>query len=174
MSSIDAVVFGRIKRLVIERTLHHYYDNKDDQLSDRLHRRFAATGLSPEAYLRLLESGGSEEWGHLESEITINETFFFRFAEQFDALRDVILPGLVEARAAVRRLRIWSAGCSTGAEPYSVAILLHRLLGPALRDWSVSILGTDIDEAALATARQGEYTDWALRSLSQPAKVATG
>ncbi|MCQ8278719.1 protein-glutamate methyltransferase [Acetobacteraceae bacterium KSS8] len=166
MSSIDASVFGRIKRLVIERTLHHYYDNKDDQLHDRLRRRLAATGLDPESYLHRLESGDAAEWGRLESEITINETFFFRFAEQFGALRDTILPSLVQARSATRRLRIWSAGCSTGAEPYSVAILLHRLLGPALRDWSVSILGTDIDEAAVATARAGEFTDWALRTLS--------
>ncbi len=64
-----------------------------------------------------------------------------------------------------RRLRVWSAGCSTGAEPYSIAILLHELLGTVLPEWRVSILATDISTAALETARAGIYGRWALRTL---------
>lgn len=165
----ETAIFARIKALVIGRTLHHYYEDKDALLLERVQRRMAATGLDQAAYLTVLERDDAAEWIALESEITIGETFFFRFAEQFDALSATILPALIAARAGTRRLRIWSAGCSTGAEPYSVAILLHRLLGPALRDWSISIVGSDISEAALQAARLGEFGDWALRSLSPEA-----
>ncbi len=71
----------------------------------------------------------------------------------------------MEARRQERSLRIWSAGCSTGAEPYSLAILVREILGEALPDWRVSILGTDISTEALATARAAEYGRWALRTM---------
>ncbi len=160
--------FAAIKALVIERTLHHYYENKEALLRERVLRRMAACGVDAGGYLALLlgAPGSEAEWSALEDQVTVGETFFFRFAEQFAALDRTILPTLIRDRAGSRTLRIWSAGCSTGAEPYSVAILLHRLLGERLADWSISILGTDISEAALAAARAAEYGDWALRSLS--------
>ena len=161
--------FAAIKALVIERTLHHYYEDKEALLRERVLRRMAACGVDAGGYLALLlgAPGAQAEWSALEDQITVGETFFFRFAEQFAALDRTILPTLIRDRADSRTLRIWSAGCSTGAEPYSVAILLHRLLGERLADWSISILGTDISEAALAAARAAEYGDWALRSLSE-------
>lgn len=159
--------FPALKARVIARTGHNYYEDKDDLLYDRLRKRMRIRGLGDcAAYLALLEgAAGREEWAALEAEITIGETFFFRYAEQFAALRGTILPELIEARAETRRLRIWSAGCSTGAEPYSIAILIHDLLGEALTDWSVTILGTDLSAAALATARAAEFGPWALRTL---------
>ena len=161
--------FAAIKALVIRRTLHHYYDDKEPLLRERVLRRMATLGLDAHRYLALLQGapGSDAEWSALEDEITVGETFFFRFAEQFAALSHTILPTLIRDRAERRTLRIWSAGCSTGAEPYSVAILLHRLLGDRLPDWSISILGTDISEAALSAARTAEYGDWALRSLPE-------
>ena len=163
-----APAFAAIKALVIRRTLHHYYENKEPLLRERVLRRMAVLGIDADAYLALLQDGrnADAEWSALEDEITVGETFFFRFAEQFAALERTILPALIRDRGDQRSLRIWSAGCSTGAEPYSVAILLHRLLGDRLADWSVSILGTDISAAALDAARAAEYGDWALRSLS--------
>ena len=161
--------FVALKSLVVERTGHHYYADKDDRLGDRIARRMAATGIGTAAgYLRRLrEAGlGDREWRLLESELTIKETFFFRFAEQFAALRTTILPRLIESRGSRRRLRIWSAGCSTGAEPYSLAIVLSDVLGPALSEWQISILGTDIDERALATAREAVYGHWSLRTMA--------
>ncbi|GJE29594.1 CheR family methyltransferase [Methylobacterium organophilum] len=159
--------FPALKARIIAQTGHHYYADKDDLLFDRLARRFRACGVpDSEAYLaRLSGPEGAGEWSALEAEITIGETFFFRYAEQFEALRSTILPGLIAARKGQKTLRIWSAGCSTGAEPYSVAILVHELLGLALPDWRVTILGTDLSAAALATARLGEYGRWALRTL---------
>ncbi|KQP58901.1 CheR family methyltransferase [Methylobacterium sp. Leaf112] len=160
--------FPALKARIIARTGHHYYADKDDLLLDRLRKRFKANGLPDcAAYAALLNDRalGEAEWAALEAEITIGETFFFRYAEQFAALRGTILPGLIAARAHERSLKIWSAGCSTGAEPYSLAILLHELLGPALPDWRIAITGTDISTAALATARAGLYGRWALRTL---------
>ncbi|WP_052402089.1 CheR family methyltransferase [Muricoccus aerilatus] len=157
--------FPALKRLVIARTGHAYYEDKDGALWERLRRRIRATGTGDSAgYLALLEADEGE-WAVLESEVTIGETFFFRDAAQFEALREVILPGLIRRRAAERRLRIWSAGCSTGAEAYSVSILLRRLLGPAYPQWAIGILGTDISEAALEAARAARFSPWALRGM---------
>ncbi|MGV7029407.1 CheR family methyltransferase [Methylobacterium symbioticum] len=156
--------YAALKAQIIARTGHHYYADKDDLLADRLRRRFRARGVPDAGAYALLLAAEPVEWRALEAEITIGETFFFRYAEQFAALRATILPDLIAARAAEQTLRIWSAGCSTGAEPYSVAILAHELIGPALPAWQVTILGTDISAAALATARAAEYGRWALRT----------
>ncbi|MGU3663789.1 CheR family methyltransferase [Methylobacterium sp. A49B] len=160
--------YAALKARIIARTGHHYYADKDELLIERLHRRFRAAAIPDcAAYAALLSDGdaGEAEWARLEAEITVGETFFFRYAEQFEALRGTILPALVAARDSERTLRIWSAGCSTGAEPYSLAILVREILGDALPDWRVTILGTDISTEALATARAAEYGRWALRTM---------
>ena len=160
--------YAALKARIIARTGHHYYADKDDLLIERLRRRFReAAAADCAAYAALLSDGarGEAEWARLEAEITVGETFFFRYAEQFQALRERILPELIAARVSERTLRIWSAGCSTGAEPYSLSILVQELLGDALPDWRISILGTDISAEALATARAAEYGRWALRTM---------
>lgn len=86
-----------------------------------------------------------------------NETSFFRDRAPFDALRETVLPGLLEARGGSRRLRVWSAACSTGQEPYSLAMLLDDM-APALAGWQVSILATDISGAAVERAGAGLYS----------------
>jgi chemotaxis protein methyltransferase CheR len=161
--------YERLKALVILRTGHHYYQDKDDLLWERLRRRWRSLGLPGAAdYLALLADPqrGEAEWSALEAEITIGETFFFRYAEQFVALRDHILPNLIARSHATRRLRLWSAGCANGAEPYSLGILLREKLGDALPDWRIHLIGTDINEAVLETARRAEFGHWALRTLT--------
>ncbi len=106
-----------------------------------------ACGLADGAGNLALLDRSESEWAALEAENTIGETFFFRYAEQFAALRETILPERIAARADERRLRIWSAGCSTGAETYSLAILLRELLGERLPDWRIGLTGTDINHA---------------------------
>jgi chemotaxis protein methyltransferase CheR len=101
--------------------------------------------------------------------VTINETHFFRNRPQMQALENEILPELIRSRGDSRRLRIWSAACSSGEEPYSIAILLDRLL----RDkpgWDVLIHGTDIDHQALAKAHEGMYGNWSFREVPQDVK----
>lgn len=87
--------------------------------------------------------------------LTTNETSWFRDREPFKALADTVVPDLVQARATSRRLRVWSAACSSGQEPYSLAIELQRTLPPG---WSYEILGTDISTEMLDRARKGEYS----------------
>ncbi|MET0338740.1 MAG: CheR family methyltransferase [Caulobacter sp.] len=159
--------FRELKRRIIERTGHFYYDDKDDLLWERIRRRMTAV-RAPDAaaYKERLDGiDGEREWAALEAEITVGETFFFRYAEQFTALRETILPELLERRRESKRLRIWSAGCANGSEPYSVAILLSQMLGEALPDWRISILGTDINQPSLDSAKAGVFGRWALRAL---------
>ncbi|TAJ19230.1 MAG: chemotaxis protein CheR [Rugosibacter sp.] len=100
----------------------------------------------------------------LASHLTVGETYFFREKMSFEALEQHILPELIRARAhAGRRLRIWSAGCCTGEEPYSVAMLLDRLI-PDQKDWNITLLATDINPAFLRKAAEGVYGEWSFRS----------
>lgn len=99
----------------------------------------------------------------LASHLTVGETFFFRDRESFRVLEEQVLPEVISARQeSGKRLRIWSAGCCTGEEPYSIAILLSRLL-PDLKDWNITILGTDINIEFLKKASDGLYTEWSFR-----------
>ena len=98
--------------------------------------------------------------------LTIPETYFFRNTPQIEALERHILPDLIARRRAVRSLRIWSAGCASGEEPYTVAILLRRLLSSDFDAWNILILGTDINRSLLQKARRGLYTAWSLRDTS--------
>jgi chemotaxis protein methyltransferase CheR len=97
-------------------------------------------------------------------ELTVGETHFFRNRPQFRALEQEILPGLIAARSESRRLRIWSAGCSSGEEAYSIAILLRRLI-PDLDDWNVTILATDINRGAIERGQRGVYGAWSFREV---------
>jgi chemotaxis protein methyltransferase CheR len=99
----------------------------------------------------------------LASHLTVGETYFFREKKAFEILEQSILPGLIDARRKTgRRLRFWCAGCSTGEEPYSLAILLDKLI-PDLKDWNITILATDINTGALRKADEGMYSDWSFR-----------
>jgi len=99
----------------------------------------------------------------LARHLSVGETYFFRDPALFAALERDVLPSLIAARAAARRLRIWSAGSCSGEEAYSVAIVLDRLI-PDLDRWNVTILGTDINPAFLAKARKAIYRDWSFRA----------
>ena len=99
----------------------------------------------------------------LASHLTIGETYFFRERQTLDALAEHILPALIRRRRGHdQRLRLWSAACSTGEEPYSLAILVRRLL-PDWADWHVKILATDINERFLRKAAAGVYGEWSFR-----------
>ncbi len=98
-------------------------------------------------------------------ELMIKESYFFRDASTVESLREHILPELIEAASASRVLRVWSAGCSTGEEIYTISILLHEML-PELHTWQVVLVGTDIDEGALAQAKLGRYKEWSLRATT--------
>lgn len=92
------------------------------------------------------------------------ETYFFRDKGQFDLLRLRLLPELIERRHKTKTLRLWSAGCSSGEEPYSLAILIDLLL-PKRDDWKIFILGSDINPDLLQKAQQGHYRKWSFRMV---------
>ncbi|OSM05143.1 CheR family methyltransferase [Magnetofaba australis] len=120
-----------------------------------------------EIYLQLLlgQSDASKaEWKALSLLLTTGESYFFRDAGQMSLLRHKILPELIRKREAEKRLRIWSAGCSTGEEPYTLAMLLTLIL-PDWRSWSIHLVGTDLNESALDKARAGLYGEWSFRKV---------
>jgi len=100
----------------------------------------------------------------LAGHLTVGETYFFRDPESLEILAEQTLPALIRSRRGARqRLRIWSAGCSTGEEPYSLAILLSRIL-PDLEDWEITILATDINPRWRQKAGAGIYREWSFRN----------
>lgn len=100
----------------------------------------------------------------LVSHLTISETYFWREPQVFAALTDNILPELIRSKkTGEKSIRIWSAGCSTGEEPYSIAIALHNTI-PKISDWNISILATDINQETLEKAETGVYGPWSFRS----------
>ena len=96
------------------------------------------------------------------SHLTVGETYFFRETDSFNALERDILPELIDLRKHDKRLRIWSAGCATGEEAYSLAILLSRII-PDLKNWNILILATDVNPRSLKKAAAGVYGEWSFR-----------
>ena len=161
--------FPRLKAMVIDATGLAYYADKDSAFAERINRRLPFGRITTVAgYLAALEAqgpGGAEYQG-LINELAVGETFFFRYIEQFDALRAVAIPECIRRNQSTRLLRIWSAGCSIGPEAYTMEILLKQHFADQLEGWQVHIVGTDINGAFLEQARRGTYGDWAVRGLS--------
>lgn len=142
------------------------------RIPDDARTRFAAilrgraTGYSSlQDYLAfLLGRQAGEEWEELARVFTSGETFFFRDQGQFDLLRLRLLPELIERHRNDKILRLWSAGCASGEEAYSLAMLVDMLL-PERSGWDILILGTDIDSNAIAKARRGCYGSWSFRMV---------
>ena len=110
------------------------------------------------------EKGSSSYLEDLIAHITVGETYFFRNKPHFDALENHILPEIITKQRASKHLRIWSAGCSTGEEAYTLAILLRRLI-PDLSSYHIFILGTDINRESIKKAKQGVYRSWSFRNV---------
>jgi chemotaxis protein methyltransferase CheR len=102
----------------------------------------------------------------LTTHLTTNETYFWREPEVFEALEHSIIPELIESRQNNKKIRIWSAGCSTGEEPYSIAIALHKVV-PQIRDWNITILATDVNSRVLQRARAGVFGQRSFRNAPE-------
>jgi chemotaxis protein methyltransferase CheR len=151
--------FRKITKLVMDTAGIVLSEKKRAFIHGRLGRRLRILGLSDfTEYCRLLESpDGETERHNLINAVTTNHTNFFREPHHFDYLAKTILPALAEARGNGQgRLRIWSAGCSTGEEPYTIAMTL-RGHQPTLSGWDVKILATDLDTNVVAHAAAGAY-----------------
>ncbi len=139
---------------------------KISTLLRRVSRRMTITHThSMQDYALYLETH-PEEIGELVQAFLINVTQFFRDPEAFNFLKTEVLPKIIaRARQRDRVLRLWSAGCATGEEPYSLAMLLVDLLGSELPEWSIKIFATDLDDAAITFARRGFYTENFLKNV---------
>ncbi|HYG65481.1 MAG TPA: CheR family methyltransferase [Thermoanaerobaculia bacterium] len=131
-------------------------------------RRAQATGYSEVSqYVRALATGQLDrEWDRLIPLITIKESYFFRAPQQFEIIRQQVLPRLRRVRSGARHLRVWSAACARGEEAGTLAMLLAG--EKALEEWDWTILATDVDEEALAGARLGLYGERAVAQVPPP------
>ncbi|NJL36824.1 MAG: protein-glutamate O-methyltransferase CheR [Leptolyngbyaceae cyanobacterium SM1_4_3] len=160
-------------RLIAKHTGLEIRERDQIALSEKILSRIHTLRLnSPTVYFQLLESTTTEsheEWLELIVELTNIESYFFRDREQFSLLQNHIFPELLERKQNSRTIRICSAGCSSGEEPYSIAILLRKLI-PNLEKWNLMILGVDINQAALKKAKTGIYSPWSFRSIDPETK----
>ena len=141
-------------------------------LASRCARRMSVVNAkTPGEYLEFLTVRGNRdaELRLLLNEITIGETYMFRSPAQLEALRTVILPQLIQSKSAMgfKRLRLWSAGCSTGEEPYTLAMFLLEESAKLLAGWTFDILATDLNDNSISAAKAGIYGEYALRSTSE-------
>jgi chemotaxis protein methyltransferase CheR len=135
--------------------------DREDLVTNRLGPIAASYGLEgvPALLKRLRDSPDQAMRQSVIEAMATRETYFFRSTRLFDSLRQTVIPSLLVARAGARRLRIWCAACSTGQEPYSIAMTLADHF-PQLAGWQVEILGTDIAETLLERARGGTYSQF--------------
>ncbi len=162
--------FSCLRDLMLEHIGISMSDTKRALVYGRLVRRLRRLGLdSFDQYCELLQGDGSGELEEFTNAITTNLTAFFREPHHFDYLAATLLPKLMQEKAAYKRLRIWSAGCSTGEEPYSIAMALAETI-PRLDLWDVLILATDIDSNVLANGESGIYAEDRIEGLSAKRK----
>jgi chemotaxis protein methyltransferase CheR len=167
LPTLTQETFDKFRTLIYEKTGIHMREGKQILVSNRLRKRVAQLHLAGyEEYYELLTSGNQaqQEMPHFIDAVSTNETYFFREDKHFDALSRVILPELLSKE---KHVRIWSAGCSTGEEAYTLRIVADeaaRAAGGA----DVQIVGTDINTTVIGRAREGIYFDRALRLVPAP------
>jgi chemotaxis protein methyltransferase CheR len=162
--------FRSIRDFIYAKSGIFFNESKQYFLENRLSKRLTELNLrSYGDYLALLQGlQGGPELKRLFVEITTNETSFWRNPPQIEAFQNIVLPETVKLarERGQTRLRIWSAACSSGEEPYTLAMICHDLRDTVLRGFTVEILGTDISDKVLAQAQDGVYNAYTLRNLT--------
>ena len=165
-------VYLKIRDLIYRASGIYHAEEKLYALIPRCARRMVALGAaSASEYLEYLtrRANCAAELRLLLNEITIGETYMFRHPTQLNALRNVILPQILQAKGSVslKRLRFWCAGCSTGEEAHTLAMLLLEEKDKLLTGWTWDILATDLNDNSLETARAGIYGEYAMRDTRE-------
>lgn len=150
----------------------YFHTSKKYFLESRLARRMEVTGSKSHAeYYQFVRSGatGVGELRRLLDEITTNETCFFRNMPQLTAMENKFIPEIVAIKSKIgfRKLRIWSAGSSSGEEAYTLAMILLEKRNALLKDWIIEIVGTDINETVIAQAKEGIYSTYSVRNTPE-------
>lgn len=163
----DEKEFSYLKTLIKKKIGFNCEDYKQPHLKRRLAVRLRVTNSRTyKEYAEILQREENEAQ-KLKDTLTVNVTEFFRNPEIYEVLSKKCLPTLLKAKGENKTLRIWSAGCSNGDEPYSIAIALREYLGILIKKYNISITGTDIDEDSLEKARNGTYPEKSLEKLSK-------
>lgn len=160
--------FMILRDLIQERTGLYYQNNKRDVLEDKLQPLVSEKGFRSFLdyyYLLKYDSENAKEWQLLVDKLRVPETFFWREVEQLKALTQVIIPSFY-AKKPIYPLRIWSAACSSGEEPLSIAMALHE--GGWFGRFNIEIVASDISKTTIEKAQQGLYRNYALHKLPTP------
>ena len=159
---------AEIVNLVRTKTSHDFALYKPGTLSRRIERRMALAGVDDSGrYLDMLRENPAE-LELLAKDLLINVTSFFRDPKAFEFLAEEVIPDLVRRHPADRPLRVWVAGCSTGEETYSLAMLFLEEIAAAKRNIKLQVFASDVDEDAVAIAREGRYPELIAADVSPP------
>ncbi len=161
--------FTQLRDFIYDRSGIYIADNRKYLLENRLANRIKKLNLKGYGeyfYYLQYDPRRQQELNRLFEAVTTNETSFYRNPPQLKVFQEKVLAEVLDAQRAKhsKTLRIWSAGCSTGEEPYTLAIILHEVLGAEISQWNIKITANDLSEAVLMSARRGIYTDYALRT----------
>ena len=160
--------FNRVKTIVYDYAGIDLNESKKNLVYNRLSKRIRFLNMQTfSEYLDFVEAQGEAEFVHLINAITTNLTFFFRENHHFEYLINTVIPGLVSQNSAKKKIRIWSAGCSTGEEPYSIAIALKEAVPMG---WDAKVIATDLDSNVVNTGQRGVYKDDRLKGVSEERK----
>ncbi len=165
---LDTTTFQRLRSVIYDLSGIYFTDNKKYLLEDRIGKRIIKRDLKTfNEYIDLLNSNDSkQELHHLFSVITINETYFFRANQQFEALEEIVIPEIYKLRSQSSRnpiLRFWSAASSSGEEAYTLAMLLLEKIKPRFPNVQFQIIGSDISNKIIQDARAAIYKEYAIR-----------
>lgn len=158
--------FQLIRDMIKEKIGIYYDENKKDILADKLTPLALERGFNnflDYYYFLKYDPEGKEEWDKISDVLSVQETYFFREFDQLKALVDIVIPNLYEE--GKRYIKIWSAGCATGEEPLSIAILLEEYNW--FKKMNIEIYASDISNSALEKAKKGIYKDRSLRNISK-------
>lgn len=159
--------FSQLCELVYAHTGIQLSESKRELVHRRFSPRLKKLQLTSfDEYLALVESGDKNELVEFSNAITTNLTSFFRENHHFEFLKNELFPKLREKNKVTKKIRIWSAGCSTGPEPYSLAIVLREAI-PDIDKWDAKILATDLDTNCLATSAEGSYSEKVVETVSK-------
>ena len=161
--------FVQLRDFIYQQSGIFIAENRKYLVENRLSNRIKELNLKTFGeyyYFLRFDAGRKEELPKLFEVITTNETSFYRNPPQLKVFQEKVLPATLEEikKKGPKKLRIWSAGCSTGEEPYTLAMILHEVLKTELSSWDIKITANDLSEAVLRAARQGRYSEYALRT----------
>lgn len=159
-------LFNKFVRLINRKTGLYYERNKKYYVEKRIEKRAESLGLNDlnEYYIMLKFSDDQLEFDKLINDLTINETYFFRDFPQLRNFAEDVLPIFIKKKGDAKKIKVWSAACSTGEEPYTLSIILHEMLENP-KEWDIQILASDINTEVLRAAQIGLYESRSVRDV---------